>query len=378
MAISLYYVDPAIAADSGTGTIGDPYGDLQYALNTLTRNATDGDQINIKAGTAEVLAAALSLTTYGTPTAAAPLILRGYTSAANDGGVGEINCNGATMWASTGYDMIAMIDLEMHTFGNNNGVQLDDYCVMYRCEVHKGASSPTSKYLVRLDQYSIVMGCYVHDSGAYGIGISIGGMGCIVMGNHVVDCTSGISTNNATGSTIINNVIRCSETGARGIHIAGAGPINVIGNSVYNSAAGTTEGINVGQSGGNFVGVCLNNVVQGWSGTGGLGIGSDTAGIYAYLVGWNAFFNNTANYSITGQTIINETAYDDALASAPWVNPGSGDFDVNGTIAGVTEDAWPLAFLGNASTAPKADKGAVQAGAGSGGAVSISPVRGVL
>ena len=50
-ALTQYYVDPAINANSGTGTIGDPYGDLQYALNTLTRDPTDGDQINVKATT---------------------------------------------------------------------------------------------------------------------------------------------------------------------------------------------------------------------------------------------------------------------------------------------------------------------------------------
>ena len=94
MAITNYYVDPAINANSGTGTLGDPFGDLQYALNTITRNATDGDRINIKAGTAEVMAAAISLTTYGTPAQAAPLIFQGYTSAQGDGGIGEINNGG--------------------------------------------------------------------------------------------------------------------------------------------------------------------------------------------------------------------------------------------------------------------------------------------
>lgn len=82
MAITEYYIDPAIDANSGTGTIGDPFGDLQYALDTVTRDGTNGDRFNVKAGTAEVLTAALSLATYGTPTEAAPLVIQGYTSAA--------------------------------------------------------------------------------------------------------------------------------------------------------------------------------------------------------------------------------------------------------------------------------------------------------
>ena len=63
MAITNYYVDPSINANSGTGTIGDPFGDLQYALDTVTRDSTNGDQFNIKAGTAEVLTGTLDFST---------------------------------------------------------------------------------------------------------------------------------------------------------------------------------------------------------------------------------------------------------------------------------------------------------------------------
>jgi hypothetical protein len=53
------YVDPSINANTGTGTIGDPYGDLQYAI-TSTTQGTSGDQFNIKSGTAEVMAGSLT------------------------------------------------------------------------------------------------------------------------------------------------------------------------------------------------------------------------------------------------------------------------------------------------------------------------------
>ena len=36
MAITEVYVDPSIAGDSGVGTIGDPYGDLEYAIEQET------------------------------------------------------------------------------------------------------------------------------------------------------------------------------------------------------------------------------------------------------------------------------------------------------------------------------------------------------
>ena len=95
MALTNYFVDPAAGSDdTGDGSIGTPWASVQHALDSITRDATNGDQVNIKSGTADVLAATLDLTTYGTPTATAPLVLRGYTSAANDGGVGVLSGGG--------------------------------------------------------------------------------------------------------------------------------------------------------------------------------------------------------------------------------------------------------------------------------------------
>lgn len=74
MALTEVYVDPSIAGDSGAGTVGDPYGDLEYALEQVTRDATNGDRFNIKAGTDEILEFALDvIVDYGTPTRIAPL-----------------------------------------------------------------------------------------------------------------------------------------------------------------------------------------------------------------------------------------------------------------------------------------------------------------
>jgi len=53
MALTEIYVDPAIAANSGTGTSGDPYGDLQYALNRqpLQHQGGNGGNSRGRAGT---------------------------------------------------------------------------------------------------------------------------------------------------------------------------------------------------------------------------------------------------------------------------------------------------------------------------------------
>lgn len=94
MARTEIFVDPAINANSGAGTIGDPYGDLQHALDSETFDATNGNRINIKSGTPEVLSAQLSFANFGTPSVQRGLIVSGYDSAAGDGGIAKIDCSG--------------------------------------------------------------------------------------------------------------------------------------------------------------------------------------------------------------------------------------------------------------------------------------------
>src|SRR5690242_15767610 len=89
-----YYVDPLNGNDStGTGTSGNPWQTTQKALNTITRNTTNGDRINIRNTASDVLTGALSFATYGTPTTVAPLILEGYSSTAGDSGIGTLDGN---------------------------------------------------------------------------------------------------------------------------------------------------------------------------------------------------------------------------------------------------------------------------------------------
>ena len=58
-----YYIDSSVASDAGDGTIGTPWtradqNPVQHALDTLTRDATDGDEIIDVAATSDNLLAA--------------------------------------------------------------------------------------------------------------------------------------------------------------------------------------------------------------------------------------------------------------------------------------------------------------------------------
>lgn len=377
MAITQNYVDYGAGNDTtGDGTIGTPWKTLQKAFDTLTRNATDGNQVNLKAGTAHANAAALDLATFiagGALANSAPLIIRGYTSAANDGGIAEIDCNGATMWAATSYDYIVFIDLKMHNFGNTDGIYLDDDITFLRCEVYKGASSPTDKRLIRADSRCRVIGCYIHDNGAGGAyGVSLG-VNSLAYGNYMAQGTaSGGIGIYMDGGVALSNIVLCGAVAQYGISIATGGI--AVGNICYNTTAGTAVGLSCPSS--HVANLAMNNIVVGWSGAGGRGI--EVANVGA--LGYNAFYNNTTPVSVTDQKFLDLTALDVTLAADPFTSAATGDFSLTAAAkTALAAKGWPAAYLGaHASTIANLNIGSIQmaAAVASGGAVAISPAIG--
>ena len=210
MAVSQVYVDPSIAGDSGAGTIGDPYGDLQYALNQHTQTA-GGDQFNIKAGTAEMLAAALTFATYGTPTRNQPIIFRGYTTAANDGGIGVINGGGNySIYVAGGNSFSQWVDLRLTNVGNRQLIDIGGFALMYHCEVDTG-----SNYGVNVSNYSRVLNCYIHDV-AYGIAVQTSST--LVMYNYIKNCATYGIWLLVESFKAINNIVECNGSGQIGIY----------------------------------------------------------------------------------------------------------------------------------------------------------------
>lgn len=374
MALTQYYVDPAINANSGTGAIGDPFGDLQYGLNTVTRDATNGDQFNVKAGTAEVLAAPLTLATYGTPAEGAPLVLRGYTSAANDGGRGWIKNAGDAIITSSTLDYIYFIDLDLEGGGNpTRMITLDDFNFFLRCKFIANKGGAATAYLCTLDANNILLECSVLQSNGYGFSsrMSVGA------GSLVGWCYSendvGLADGAADGITIIGNVVKFGKTWTQAISFVGDNN-RVIGNVVYNTAAGATYGIYLGNAGGRQNHVAINNIVCGQSGVGGVGIGGVGGNLLA--AGYNAYWNNTTNFSNSGNVIADMSALSVSLAADPFTNAAAGDFSL--TEAGKTalrSLGWPASYLG-ASTDPHVTIGAVQYGAAEASSGGGGPVIG--
>ncbi len=329
------YVDPSIAANSGTGTSGDPYGDMQYALDTVTRDTTNGDRLNIKAGTDEILTAGLALTTYGTPTPAAPLILQGYTTVAEDGGKGGIDGNNGaySLFASTALDYIHHIDLRVHNFGSH-GIYLDNYCTLINCEI-----DDCSGFGIIFGAQGFVLGCYIHDTTDAGIRLDDGSAIQNYIDSKIGPREMGTCIRQqGTGLMLAYRNI-CVMDGATDGITGNRGAI-ILQNSIF-SNGGTGQGIRQNSSS-QFLNMIANNLIEGFSGTGGIGIDWQTGTSVTYFDG-NAVQNCATDYAaITDKIIYGETD-NESLGASPFTAAGTGDFSPVNT-GNVKEGALPPDF----------------------------------
>ncbi len=359
MALTQLYVDPSIAGDSGTGTIGDPYGDLEYCLAQATVDSTNGSQINIKAGTAEVLAAPLNFAAhFGAGASGAPIILRGYTAVADDGGFGEIDCDGDTLLAAVTSDLM-LAHLEVHNGGDHILVDFGSSSArnaVVECELHKGASTPSGKALVRAG-YSganAVLGCYIHDAGTNGIGIDGYDNIAKMIGNYVTNCPTGIRA--GSNGEVSKNIV-VAAAGGIGIDCQGAGAF-VEHNIVWSATGNTGSGIYTSSVTHIHI---TNNIVCNFSGAAG-------RGVYATgklrLLGHNAFYNNTTNEDIAAAYI--DLGNDVSLAADPFTDAANGDFSLTAAAkTALAAKGWPTAYLGaHANTVPNLNIGPIQLAAG--------------
>jgi len=311
------YVDPAIAGNSGTGTIGDPYGDLQYALDTKARDSTNGDRFNVKAGTDEVLAAALTLATYGTPTETAPLILEGYTSTAGDGGIGGIDNNSYNLWTVGSYDSIRIKNMRIHNAGSNSVVTGDNNIYLINCEIYNTTGNGIS-----IDDWGQVINCYVYDVGGYGVYLQKHGL-CLYTRVKATTKTPSYCFRASDG-----RILFCEAyTKGSGSGILPGNAATIIGNSIW-SDGGTGVGLDPTS---HTHGVIANNIVVGFSGSGGKGIAISAYNHFA--IGNNAFYNNATDISDSSAFTHNVLGTNQVLSESPFVDAANGDMRIKPGVA---------------------------------------------
>jgi len=321
-----HYVDPSIAGNSGTGTDIDPYGDLQYAFDTATKDATDGDVFHILAGTAEVLAAPLDLSTFGTSTAASPLVLAGYTTTIWDGGQAEIDCNGAEMFntAHNTQDGLGLYFLEVHNGGSSTAlIRGDRQCTAYGCKVYNNAGSGI--------YFSGTLGggvflCEVYDiTGNYGIYLGEGQVAhnWIGPGAGVSPASAAIYMNGVV--TVHHNIIHVSNAN-NGIHKPGThSGTAIFNNSILGAAVGSGSGIHI--TGDGVADAVFNNLIEGFSGTSGSGVYFANLDSNKMMTGHNSIFNCTTAFYQAGLSGFPPLGLDEeTLGVTPFAKSGADTF----------------------------------------------------
>ena len=368
-----YYVDPSINADSGSGTVGSPYGDLEYCLEQITRDATNGDQINIKSGTAEVLELALDVVTdYGVPAEGSPLIFKGYDTAANDGGIGEISGGGSVSIHFDGTtDYIHFVDLHLHDSGSNVLLKIDGNCFLINCELNGSSLSNNADGMVTLDGGDATMfNCYLHGyTGNEQAALSYSRqdqIGCYLdAGNN----TTGVDFSGAPKGFWCFNIYTSNTNNPwkpnTGRYLTVAERSLYFNCTLYKPAGGSASTYRAGV-GGNSLDMhhCgwWNIHVENWSGT-------NQYGYYFFedegvmILGGNSSYNCTTdtNYSTSFEyRLFEDSATDDfGMAASPLEDPANGDFRLKTSRKGASIPFWKAAS-GVLNCTNNMDPGAVQ------------------
>lgn len=354
-----YFVDPSLGSDTGDGTVGTPWGRasgsvIQYALDTITRDSTHGDRIHVKAGVSDVISATFGFGTFGAPTVAANLTIRGYTAVADDGGQGSIDCNGISSRVinSTGY--VNLIDMELFNSTSDYIAALNS-CCLHNCEIHD--CSTAGVYL----SYTRMTGCNLYDIDTTGITPV---NSTYVLGNYLSnEGTKEMSTGIFTGQgcSVSHNIINV-DGATDGINIGNGNRTLAQCNTIF-SNGGTGHGIH---KSGNGNSGCMWNLVEGFSGTSGEGIGISAATSSAVPFLGNAVFDCETDINPATHYMIDED--NEVLIATPFAKEGAATFANRAAY-------WAPISNGNVLTGgPHGQhKGAVApAGGGGGGGYSFA------
>jgi hypothetical protein len=323
----------AVTCTQADGTALLPFHTVQGALDLTTRNTTDGDRINVKAGTTLTLDATLSYTTYGTPGDSALLVIQGYTTTAGDGGIGVIDGAATysicTLWVHSNF-----IDMKLGNCGSADVLDFGTGSSAVNCEIHT-----SSGFGVDMGTGNGVLGCWFHDlTGTQAIDNNTYGR---VLYNYFDVAVTASVIDGGLGAIIVGNIIDLSgaDTSVIGIDMPNS-YMTAIGNTIYCSQANTSQAIWV-------IGaacVVLNNIIEGWSGAGGDGIQTDD---FNSFVGANAVYNCTAAYTFDAANLNYAIAPNDTIVTAsPFTDAANDDFSIKDSVTGVTEDAYPASFRG--------------------------------
>ena len=358
MAASEYYVDPL----SGNDTTGDGLSDgtawqsVQHALDSITKNSTDGDRINIKDTADDVLTAQLDFTLIGAYSLNHSLVFQGYTSTAGDGGIGGISGGGGNFSISTtGY--VSYKDLRLHNTGTAN-VLAANRSFVENCTIENGATGLTHNE-------GSILGCRFYDLTGYGLSC----YRALAAENHFENGPTNKMTYACYASShslfVVNNTfsIDGSTIGIRSSN----NPIHIFGNSIL-SNGGTGDGIYLSKDA--YSATIANNLVEGFSGVGGAGIARQIhSGTRDAAVLNNSVYNCTTEYEGALDYVALNSG-NETLVASPFEKSGADTYENRRTYF-APADTGDVIGGGIGGT----DRGAIQSSSGGGGAsYSLHPL----
>lgn len=323
MAYTDTYIDPLNGDDgTGDGTKGSPYKTLQFALDNTTRDASNGDRMNVQDTAADTNTSQISFATYGTPTVAAPLIIQGYTTDEDDGGIGLLNhgANGNPFIhsLSPGRPFIHLLDLKIE---NSLGVAIAlfndsmlfniwvDDVNSTACQINGSGTIVQSSFTDTIGPFQLVQGTgfQAFTYGPHGtrnmgpianFSASNAGHGLLFASIQWQDnwaFAGGVETGDAT--VILNNTFFCE---------AGVNP------TIRNLQARPLNGI-------------VNNIMEGQSGSGGQAWDILLTASFWHEIGGQAYFNNETNDDTAGDDWY-DSGDNEVLSASALTDPTSGNF----------------------------------------------------
>jgi len=249
-------VDPAIAGNSGAGTLADPYGDLEYAIATLTDPGTGGIAFWIKAGTAEFITDSLDVALAAAtinPAITHQMEFRGFGTTPWDMTRAEIDCDGTGSVITNGETYCSFFDLYIHNSGAESVIKGAGGTNVVRCEISGSTGSGTDGYAIyNLGSYAYILGNYLHDS--TGGGVLYIGEGEIAY-NYFISGAGQSAVIVQAGSMAFRNIVKATHNVANQYAFGPNTASLVLHNSAIGNDFSNTYGIQSAYS-------RLNNLIQ--------------------------------------------------------------------------------------------------------------------
>ncbi|MCG8430736.1 MAG: hypothetical protein MJA29_06170 [Candidatus Omnitrophica bacterium] len=333
-----YYVNFSTGTDdlaAGRGASdGDPWKTIKYAIETgITRNATSGDRVNCKDNATHTVATAIDVTQYAADaTSAAPLIVQGYTSTPNDGGLADIDVDTGVAFQSSGsFDHSYWKDLDIE--GNYNGILhlVDRNGATIACRIVNNDTTGGEAYLQ--DRDAIAAFCYFEgDDSSRVVNSSLTStfIGCIAKNNGNGGCFD-------DGQCYYCVAWSAGNPGAAAKLI---GTDSAIAIHCVAVCTGTPNATSCGIDHLSHDMPCFGNYVEN------VGIGYRST-IAKNIVFGNSYYNVTTPFAASPSGLYVDDAPVDA-GSSILTDPSNGDFTIKAGSTDVDELLVPMGFANGA------------------------------